>query len=143
MTRSNSEIVADLESFAPVDDEWLRLDDLLGELWSGGSPANAIETLLGIFERFPESDGNGVFWTIIHGLEDIGGYEVTLIDSIRREPSFCGLIMVNRLINGGCDAVGNESLITLLTSVGNDESVATALRDRAHRFVAYQQDKAT
>ena len=44
-------------------------------------------------------DGYGVFWTILHGLEDIPDYESALFASLRRRPSMMALSMACRVLN--------------------------------------------
>jgi hypothetical protein len=65
MTRAVTDILKDIESFYPKSDEWLPLDELIEELWGAGTPPQeAIPILFGVFERFPDTDGAGVLWSI-------------------------------------------------------------------------------
>ena len=50
MTRSHTEIVKDLNQFAPPCDDWDKLQMLLDELWRDGEPSAAIPDLLAVFE---------------------------------------------------------------------------------------------
>jgi hypothetical protein len=51
-----------------------------------------------VFERFPDEDGAGVFWSIVHGIESLDvDYEQTLRASLARRPSRMGQIMLRRL----------------------------------------------
>lgn len=96
--REPENILRDISVFRPVNDEWLALDDLIEELWSVGVQPEHLPTLLGVFERYPEDDGAGVFWSIVHGIESLPvDYEPVLIESINRNPSLMGNIMLKRL----------------------------------------------
>ena len=58
--------------------------------------------MLRVFERYPDEDGAGVFWSIVHGLEALPGYEPFLVESYsKRAPSEFGVIMLGRILNSG------------------------------------------
>ena len=98
MQRHPDAILRDIEAFRPDYGQWLRLDELLAELWQAGVPANALPTLFRVFERFPDDDGTGVLWSIVHGIESLNvDYEQPLRDSLLRQPSHMGKIMLDRL----------------------------------------------
>jgi hypothetical protein len=98
MPRPVDDILHDIESFRPADGVWLPLDDLLAELWDVGVPARALPTLFAVFERFPDDEGAGVLWSIVHGVEGLDlDYEQPLRDSLAREASDMGKIMLGRL----------------------------------------------
>ena len=96
--RNIARISEEIRLYQPGAD-WLRLDELLQELF--GHPIEQVPPalLLDIFERFPLHDGFGVFWSALHGLEDIPAYEPHLLASLRRQPSRFGLIMARRILN--------------------------------------------
>ena len=61
-------------------------------------PPRAFPTLFGVFERFPDEDGAGVLWSIVHGVEGLDlDYEQPLRDSLARQRSDMGKIMLGRL----------------------------------------------
>lgn len=99
--RSHSHILKYIAAFEPVSGIWLPLDDLLIELWAvGPPPALALPVLFGVFERFPEDDGAGVFWAIVHGIEALPfNYEPFLQESHSRKPSEMTEVMLMRLAN--------------------------------------------
>jgi len=39
------------------------------------------------FERFPFDDGYETFWGVLHGMESKDGYELLVVESVRRKPS--------------------------------------------------------
>jgi hypothetical protein len=135
MVRPIADIVADIERFEPVDENWLDLEELVAELFTLPSLSSA-EVLLRVFERYPTDDGAGVFWSILHGIESLPGYESLLIDSLRRRPSEFALIMVNRLLNSEIETVGTDRLTTVLEQVGLNESAPFEIRSQALKFLA-------
>ena len=97
MARPTEEILADIDAFHPLDGFWRPLDDLLAELWSAGVPSAAFPVLLRVFDRFPEEDGAGVFWSIVHGLESLPDYEPALRASAAAAPAEFKQIMLDRI----------------------------------------------
>jgi len=119
MPRPLAQILADIEQFRPdpsKDREWLRLDGYLNELFAHKRKKDlqrAIEPLLRLFERFPRHDGYGVLWSVIHGLERIGGYERALMESVKRAPTHFGATMLLRMVNGGAREIDGVDLPAL------------------------------
>ncbi|OXJ26150.1 hypothetical protein CFB82_35465 [Burkholderia sp. HI2714] len=114
MFRATADIAHDIATFVPEDGNWLALDLLVTELWQAGHPEQAIPALLSVFERYPEEDGFGVIWGVLHGLESLPNYEQELLRSIARQPSEFGVCMVGRLLNAGIEEVGGISLLDTL-----------------------------
>ncbi len=99
MSRS-AQILEEISLFEPIGDEWLPLESLLEELWTFGVSEEFLPTLFGVFERYPDDDGAGVFWSIVNGVESLPfDYEPILMDSMDRKPSLMGEIMIKRLCN--------------------------------------------
>lgn len=97
MPRAIDDILRDIENFRPIDN-WLPLDQLLAELWNAGVTVSDLPKLFSVFERFPDEDGAGVLWSIVHGVEALElDYERPLCESLARQPSFMGKIMLDRL----------------------------------------------
>lgn len=99
--RTTKEILRDIAQFQPVDGVWLPLDHLLIELWSvGPPPSESLPILFGVFERFPENDGAGVFWSLVHSIESLPyNYEPQLRESYNRVQSEMANVMLIRLAN--------------------------------------------
>ena len=97
--RSQTQILQDIDNFKPSSDgNWLALESLLAELWETEISERCLDTLFRVFERFPEEDGAGVFWSIVHGVEATDlKYDATLQQSLERQPSEFGELMRNRL----------------------------------------------
>ena len=136
MVRTAAKIVADILAFQPIRGDWRALDALLAELWATGEAGRHIPNLLAVLERFPEDDGAGVLWSVVHGVESLPGYEPELVRSVRRQPSELGVTMVGRLLNGGVSQVGDVSLIGLLREVAASAATPQSVRESAADWAA-------
>jgi len=99
MSRQQNEILLEIDRFMPSPTgDWRELDMLLSELWQGNVSTACLPVLFRVFERFPKDDGAGVFWNIVHGVESTDlDYEGPLRESLSRQPSDLGQIMLRRL----------------------------------------------
>ena len=69
-------------------------------MWELGVDEAQLRTLFEVFERFPDEDGAGVLWSIVHGIERLSiDYEDELNRSMSRRPSLMEDIMKQRLEN--------------------------------------------
>ena len=114
-----SPLVESLEAFTdPQSEVQLQaLDASLQAVSPDLCGVREIRALLSVFERFPEQDGFGVFWGILHALEGLKGYEPELVASVHRKPCEFNVLMVNRLLNAGVMEVNGNSLEGLLLAV--------------------------
>jgi hypothetical protein len=99
MSRQQNEVLLKIDRFAPSPTgDWRELDVLLSELWQGDVSMDCLPVLFRVFERFPKDDGAGVFWSIVHGVESTDlDYEGPLRESLSRQPSDLGQVMLHRL----------------------------------------------
>jgi len=99
MSRPQAEILLEIDRFEPSSaGDWRELDVLLSELWQGTLSPDCLPALFHVFERFPQDDGAGVFWSIVHGIESTDiNYEQPLRESLSRQPSALGQVMLCRL----------------------------------------------
>jgi len=96
---SEQELLSEIAQFSPENGNWLPLERLLEALWTVGISEESLNVLFNLFERFPDSDGAGVLWDIVHALEYLAvPYEQALAKSIARCPSLMGEIMMSRLL---------------------------------------------
>ena len=95
--------------------------------------------LLGLFERFPESGGFGIFWSVVHLLEACAGYEPFLVESVRRKPVEFNVLMINRLLNGNISEISGHHLIPLLESVMLNSAATNEARRYAANFLKHQK----
>jgi len=141
MPRPPETIIADIDAFEPVEGNWLPLDTLVGELFEAGNAMLGVPALLRVFERFPNDDGAGVFWAVLHGLESVSNYECAVLEAVGRKPTEFAVLMFNRMLNGGIQEIGNIPLLRLLSQVAADGNAGEGVRAAAASFVQYQESK--
>jgi hypothetical protein len=141
MTPEVQKAIANLDGISSVDDpdELQKLDDTIQRLLDSEGAELGIDALLRVLERFPTKDGYGIFWGIVHGLESLPGYEVRLLESVRRQPSLFSLLMVNRILNAGIAEVNGVNLLTVLKEVAADEMQPEEIREDARDSIECQE----
>lgn len=133
------EVISEIERFEPNSGNWLGLGALVQELFLSAHPGIGIDALIGVLERYPEEDGAGVFWGILHGLESLPNYEDKVVASVTRKPSTMTLTMVNRMLNSGQEEVEGISLLSLLEGVAANQSHPQSIREDAAGLVEWQR----
>ena len=134
-------IIEAIAQIQPGQEDWLRLDELLGQLWATEEPQLGIEALFKVFERFPEHDGYGVFWSIVHGLESLPDYELALIDSLRRQPTEFNVMMVERILNAGISTVGDAEGLILLEQALAHPKATGQVKQNAVKYIKARRTK--
>ncbi|QEH34909.1 hypothetical protein OJF2_34540 [Aquisphaera giovannonii] len=137
--RNIHEIVAEVDALAPDDASELdlaRLHALAVEYFSHAEAPRHLDAWFRLFERFPEGDGGGVFWSILHGIEAQPGSDEFVVASVARQPTHLPVLMVNRILNSGRSMVGGCDLVALLRSVTLDERASPEVQQDAERFLA-------
>lgn len=136
MPRTHQEILAEIDSFAPPNDDWDKLQSLLDELWTKGTPEDAVPNIIAVFERYAiNEDGCGVFWSALHGLETLRGYEPYLLDSVQKSPSEFVVMMLGRILNAKIDMICDTSITTTLNAVAQSQTNAEPIREMASAFL--------
>lgn len=97
----NELLARKISNYTAIDGEWLELEDLLQEAFSSDKPQEYFGAMFSLFEKYPAEDGAGVFWTVVHGMEHVGGYESQLLRCFRRFPTDMTKIMLKRMKNSG------------------------------------------
>lgn len=77
----------------------------------------------------------------MHVLEAQPSFERLVIASIRRKPADFPLLMVNRMLNAGDNAVAGADLLALLRSVAEDEKNPSEARETARGFLEWQEQR--
>lgn len=133
-------IIAAIEGIESVEvaDDLQKLEDAVDQLFKSSHPERGVDALLRLFERFPESDGYGLFRTILHGLERLPDYEHKVIESVQRKPARFNVLMVNRMMNAGVSTVGNTDLLALLRAVATNPESNEAVREDVRGFLEWQ-----
>ncbi len=73
--------------------------DFVGEIESEfGYKTELLESIFMLFEERPEDDF-GVPGPLVHYIEKVEGYEIELLNSLKRKPVFQTLIMTKRCFN--------------------------------------------
>ena len=126
--RPIKETIAEIESYHTDDGNWLRLDELVTELWESGNPELGIDALLGVFEKYPTETGEGVFWTILHGLESLD-YERSLYNSLMDKPSHMAITMLKRIENSNSEIIDGKSIAELKKIIRNNSKTKSELLD--------------
>ena len=134
------EIIDELNKFDPAQCDWKDLDVLI-EKASEHSGEDIVKALLNLFERFPEHDGYGVFWSIIHTLETIGCYETELVNSIQRQPHEMSVLMLNRLLNDGDNEINGRKIVEILQDIAANNSFSHEIRKQAKNLIEDQQNR--
>ena len=133
-------LIAELNSFELENDEWRELDDLVFEACKIADP-DIIRALLGILERNPEHDGYGVFWSIVHGLEAVEGYEKILVESVLSKPHELSITMLNRMRNAAIETIDGRPIQNILEELAQNRSFTREIRQKAADFIDYQRKK--
>jgi hypothetical protein len=127
----------------PHDETQLReLDEAMGAVPPDDLGQEEFRALLGVFESFPEDDGYGIFWSIVHYLEACKGYEPVLIESVTRALGEFNVLMINRLLNSGVIQVNGQSLLSVLAAVASNSKATSSARESAQSFIEYQAAQA-
>jgi hypothetical protein len=104
-------ILIDINSFKPINGNWLELDSLVGHISIHDLNENVIESLLHVFEKYPNEDGAGVFWSILHLIESFESYDNFVLKSFENQPSEMTFIMLQRIINSSVRITPNKEII--------------------------------
>ncbi|SHI60877.1 hypothetical protein SAMN02745181_0490 [Rubritalea squalenifaciens DSM 18772] len=103
-----------IREFSPVDGSFLPLEGYFEEAFSSADPSEYYDAIFNLFERFPDDDGAGVFWSALHGMEAVGGYEEKLLAYFQRYPSEMTRTMLRRIRNSGVKQIGTTTIEGLL-----------------------------
>lgn len=133
--RTIEEILGAIDRFKPDAGSWIELEHLLSELWETKKPEQGLEHMLNVLERFPDCDGAGVLWSIVHGIETFPSYEGELLLSIRRQPSMLGLAMLHRIENAGASRILGQEIKSVYSEILAHPKLPSSLRGNV---VAYR-----
>ncbi|MFT3883275.1 MAG: hypothetical protein QM703_26930 [Gemmatales bacterium] len=144
MGENIQEIVAAIDQLASVDavDDLNRLHELAVQYFACAGASEYLDVWFRLYERFPEDDAFGVFWTILHSVEAQPNHGPLVVVSVRRSPSRFPVRMVNRLLNSGIQQVDGVDLLELLRAVAANDHCPPEVREEAAGFLEYQQSSA-
>lgn len=134
-------IPAALANFTnPHDEEQLRaLENAAMRQGSTPLTTEEIQSVLDLYERFPDEDGHGIFWSLLHAVEASAGYEDALFDSVSRAPGEFNVRLVGRLANAGIVQIAGRDLLALLRTVAERTDVSERTRETAKGFLDKQE----
>lgn len=115
MEMHNKTLDIAIREFTPVDGNWLPLETEFELAFSSFDPTLYYHAIFNLFERYPEDDGSGVFWSALHGMEFVGGYENLLLEFHCRSPNLMTRTMLRRMLNVGETQIGNVPIAPLLS----------------------------
>lgn len=143
MRREIADIADALGSLATVTEEGdvAELVSLVDAYFQHPDAGAHLELWFHFMERFPEADGFGAFWSILHGIERYPGNDALVVESVKRRPSRFPVTMLNRMMNASIRRVAGADLLALLESVAASNCAPGVREDAAH-FAAYQRQKA-
>lgn len=105
-----------IREFTPIKGDWRPLEGYFERAFANPDPKKYYPAIFNLFERFPEEDGAGVFWSALHGMEAVGGYEELLLQYFRRWPSLMTKAMLRRILNSGQTHIGKLAIASLITT---------------------------
>ncbi len=133
---TKQEIIALLHAFPGQEEGNLeQLDEVAAAAVSLRQDGELDAALFSVFERYPDEDGYGVYWSILHGLEARGDYESGLLASVRRKPSVFAATMLNRLCNTGHDTCCGVATLDLLIEISRSADASEETKRTAAGFV--------
>jgi hypothetical protein len=140
MEKSIEFILKKIENFTPQGEDWYELEDILEEVYASEKSELGLDSMINIFEKYPNED-NDVLWGMLHGIEDIANYEMKIIDSVKRKPSFFGVLMINRILNAGIYSIENVDLINILKLASVSPESTDYVKEQAERFLERHFDR--
>ena len=122
-----------IEMFSPAQGNWLELDRMISGIENISE--EIICACLGLFERYPDEDDAGVFFSIVHTLEYFGGYEHALATSVLKNPNEWNLLMLGRMQNAGINTVGSYTINEIFMNVRNNSALSPELRGSVQEYL--------
>jgi hypothetical protein len=146
VSRSLDELTSDLSAI--TEDDFIRnpyglLDRLTAasrDILELPQPADAAPLLFNLLERFPE-EHFGSPGPVVGALEEMGGYEELLRESVARKPTQHTVWMVNRILNSPPGKSNRASWLSLLESVISNPAADEGARQSATEFLEYQRQQ--
>lgn len=127
--RNQKEIIEELKKFTPTEDgDWSEFVVLVEDLWKMPNVQAAYPTLLDLLVKY-DDDYMECQWSIIHGMEHSGGYELDLVNSLRKKPVDITIMMVSRMINARMKKIAGMSIESLLLEILGRTDITGQLRD--------------
>jgi hypothetical protein len=117
-----------------------QLQRTVGDAFAKPIGRTEVAALLGVFERFPEEDGYGIFWSILHGLEQGADYEDELVRSVKRAPNLFNTLMLHRILNSGVATIHGHSIRELLASAERETSTPKQVAEQLRSLLTHRSE---
>jgi hypothetical protein len=141
MTSSNIQMVAEaLAQFEPSDDETdnvHRLRQLFEGFRTLENRDPIAPTIFALLERFPEAE-LGSPGPLVHEIEATTYDTKLLRESLRRQPAYLTVWMVNRLLNANPAQQIREMWLSELSAAVAHPKAPEGVREEAREFLQYQ-----
>lgn len=129
-----------LDVFEPdsdVDTTMNQLAGLIHSSWPGLDPKAFRGEFFALLERFPDADF-GTPGPVVHEVERHRGYEVSLRESLSRQPTFLTVTMANRFMNVSAPEVA-ASWYPVLEQAASHSRAADWVSRAATRYLEHQR----
>jgi uncharacterized protein (DUF433 family) len=137
------EIIAEIDLVKNIDSavDYGNLELLVDLYFDRDQTEEFLDVLFRLYERFPNDEGEHIFWSILHGIEHYPSSDRLAVKSVLNNPSDFPLMMVNRMINAGIEKVDGVDLMELLQRVATNDIYLPKIRENANNFLDYQRNK--
>ena len=127
-----------LQSFTdPDSEEHLdALHEAISKIHPSTCGHDEFRASFGVFERFPDDDAYGLFWSLLHALEKCRGYEQELLASVRRKPGEFNTRMILRLHNAGAAPIAGLTLDEIVGEILDHPDAPPDVVDHAREYLA-------
>lgn len=133
-------LIAALNSFEPGRDDTdnlYRLYQLFEDFRSLPDRDRAAPAMFGLLERFPDAEF-GSPGPLVHELEAIPGHLPLLRDSVRRQPAYHTVWMINCLLNTELPSEQRELWLSELRTAFVHPLALEQTRKAAERYLSYR-----
>jgi DNA repair ATPase RecN len=120
------DILSKIDSFNIEENSWNELDIHITDLMNTENSEKGIVNLFKILERYHDRDDH-VLWEIGHATEDMKGFEYELVNSLKRQPSDIGIMLLNMIYNTGAKEIGGENMDALLAHLKNHPKSSSSM----------------
>ncbi|MEX2214615.1 MAG: hypothetical protein WD768_10830 [Phycisphaeraceae bacterium] len=148
MPSTTSAMITALDAFEADSTDAATVSALYGlteefDTLANEDKAQVIPAMFRLMERWPEAD-LGSPGPLVHSIESLGVpmYEALLVESVRRQPMYLNLWMVNRILNTAPAGPRRTALLALLLDVRADPKWAGLPSDVATGFLKYPSERA-
>lgn len=139
MITSTDEFRERLKRLDPYADDVVILADELVESLAPEIANAVFPAVFEFFEAAPDADC-GSPGTLVHLVEHYyPNYLAALKDSVRRKPSYNGVLMINRILNSDLDQAERSELMEILRATVTDQETPDEVIEMAEGFISRRE----